>query len=185
MNASDWIKQHKVVVGLFGAAAAGAILFSYLRRGSSAGNASPIVGGNATGGIGSPQYLVPVVQSGAAPNPTATSPVSNVPVPSTPMPNPVPVRTPNHPVIAANPYTVGTRVTSNEVITQSLYDPLYGGWLNLTSKGGIYGGGDNVSASAFSDQWKGNGRLELIDGGARVQEYNAAGKLVGTFKVGK
>lgn len=206
MDAKTWIVHHKMVAALFGAAAAGFVLYSFInRKSSSGGTASPVVGGSASAGLigsGSPQYLVPVVQNGSDPNPTpatpapvqsplpsgtATSPVSNIPTPSTPpiVPTTGIQPPPAAATIAANPYTVGTRVTSHEAITQSVYDPLYNGYLDLTSKGGIYGGGVNVSGSAYNPAWNGSGRLALINGGADVQEYNSAGKLVGTFKVGK
>ena len=223
-----WIKAHKWVVAVFGAAAGGYILYSYLHGGSSSGTASSVVGGTAT--TGSPQYLVPVIQgtasgSGSAidgstpspiisggntsgngtgttitapsplppntiiPNPTSTTPSSNIPVPVTvPTTNPTSISQPSPPTsppIAVNPYSVGTAVTKNETITQSVYDPLYNGWLDLTSKGGIYGGGLNVAGSGYNPAWSGSGRLALANGGAQVQEYDATGNLVGTYTVGK
>lgn len=72
-----WIKSHKWVVAVFGAATAGAVLYSYLNRGKGASSST-------TATAGSPQYLVPVVQMGTDPNPTVTTPSSNVPVSTTP-----------------------------------------------------------------------------------------------------
>lgn len=95
MDAMQWIKGHKLVVGLFGAATVGYILYSFIHKGSSSGTAAPVVGG-------SPQYLVPVVQSsgidtsglsaqasqqtGSNPLPasTSTTMVTNTPSPATP-----------------------------------------------------------------------------------------------------
>lgn len=171
-----WIKQHKLVAGLFGAAALGAIVYSFVARKSSSGTASSVVGSGST--TGSPQYLVPVVQGmdqGSMMSPS-------VPLTGT---GPTPSTTPAS-VIATNPYGVGTKVTSNEVITQSVYDPLYGAWVNLTSKGGIYTSpGASVSGSGYNSAWQGSGRVVLANGGASVQEYNAKNQLVGTYKIGK
>lgn len=84
----EWIKQNKMVVVLFGAAAVGYILYTYIKGGSNSVTAS----GNSVG----PQYLVPVVQTGSdpiagpvsgsstpqqvAPNGTTTTPTSNTTV---------------------------------------------------------------------------------------------------------
>lgn len=95
MNPMEWISKHKIVVGLFGAAVAGYVLYSYFNKSNSSGTASPLIGGNATQAM-APQYLVPVVQSGLSPqslaqtsaNPlpasTSTTPTTNTPSPLTP-----------------------------------------------------------------------------------------------------
>lgn len=93
MDAMTWIKQHKIVVALFGAAAAGFVLYSYLHKSSNAGTSSTVVGGD-TAGAASPQYLIPFTgisspfssgdgtnggtltspTTNSLPNPTSTSP---------------------------------------------------------------------------------------------------------------
>jgi hypothetical protein len=85
--------------------------------------------------------------------------------------------------VPTNAYPVGTKVTADETITQSIWDPLKKVWLNLTSKGGIYAYGGNVSGSGYSPTWTGQGRLVLANGGAKVTEYNAQNKVVGTYAV--
>lgn len=71
----EWFKSHKVIVAVFGAATVGYVLYSYMHKSSN---------GSATATAGSPQYLVPVIQSGVAPNPTSTTPSSNTPTPNLP-----------------------------------------------------------------------------------------------------
>lgn len=207
----SWIKAHKGVVALFGAATVGAVAYTFLHKGNH-GTASGVMGGNAIQG-GSPQYLVPVVESAGGSNvtpsqvptttnvgPTAVAPTAGawpggtpsgpplwrVPTPSGPAPATNPINPGAVSSVAANPYGVGTSVMQGEQITQSVYDPAYNGWVNLTSKGGIYTSpGFNVSGSAFSPQWKGNGRIALNAAGTAVQEYNPSGQLVGSYAIGK
>lgn len=87
--------------------------------------------------------------------------------------------------IPSNAYGVGTKVTSSETIVQALYDPLEHGWIDLTSKQGLWGSGLNVSGSAYNPNAFGIGHIQLAQGGAEVQEYNSKNQLVGTYKVGK
>lgn len=189
----SWVKTHKPLVLVFGAAVLGYVAFTFIKGGSSAsGTASTLTGGSAT--TGSPQYLVPVVQTNTAPiaSPTAPnvgSPAIQVglhPVPTIPqkMLAAKPPPPTSQGALAVNPYGVGTKVTSNEQITQSVYDPLYKSWIDLTSKGGIYTGpGAAVTGSGYNPAWTGSGRLALVNGGASVQEFNAKGVSVGTFSI--
>lgn len=181
--------KKKLYIILGGTAGLGALLYIIKSR-SSAGTASPLTGGSAVSG-GAPQFFVPTLSS-TAPQSTPTTPASNIPAPRIPKHAPInssSLTVPNTStaaVVAANPYTVGTRVTSNEDITQSVYDPLYNSWVDMTSKGGIYTSpGTGVSGSAYNPQWKGNGRLILSSDGSSVMEYSPAGSLVGTYQIGK
>lgn len=141
---TTWIKNHKMVVGLFGAAVVGYVLYSFLHRGSSAasGSAAPVVGG------GSPQYLVPIVQSpgidtagmspqsvaqtGSTPNPpnTSTTPATNTPSPATPNQLPTTVNVPG----VGLSYVLGPTGNPNDY---KLYGGLGNVWYGVAQPNGV------------------------------------------------
>lgn len=191
--------KKKLYIVLGGAAGVGALFYIIKSRSSGSGTASTLTGGSAVSN-GSPQYFVPITSTGAVSGNPQSAPVTAPSSPSTTTTStsntPAPISTPTlaaptpsgntAAVVALNPYGVGTRVTSSETISQSVYDPLYNSWVDLTSKGGIYTSpGTSVSGSGYNPAWNGSGRLALANGGAQVAEYNSQNKLVGTYSIGK
>lgn len=215
MDVGKFVSEHKTAVMITGAVVAGAVIYSFLHRGSS--TSTPTTYNPASGSTVSPtQYLVPynayfgsagTPDGGSTSSPSITSSSSSPPssnVPSSPPSQNQPTTVSqgitslnnstttsggnssgvaDQSSVQPNPYPVGTTVASGESIVQSIYDPNYG-WVDLTSKGGIYTGpGFGVSGSGYSPNWQGTGRVQLASGGSQVVEYNAKGQQVGTYSL--
>jgi hypothetical protein len=92
-------------------------------------------GGGAIGGVPwtNPSSNLGTVTSGQ----TTTTTPPPAPPPAAPAPPPVMPATPQAAPQPVNPYQMGQTVNAGESIVQSLFDPVFG-WLNLTSKGGLY-----------------------------------------------
>ena len=93
-----------------------------------------------------------------------------------PAPNPTPVTTnpTAKPAPAFNEYPVGTVVSPGEKIVQAV--PAGAGYVDVTSRGGLYGSGVAVSGSLIS---KTPGTYTAAVQGSTVYEYGPSG--VGTF----
>lgn len=86
--------------------------------------------------------------------------------------------TPAKPAAAtpSNPYPVGTRVTSNETITQSVFDQPEETWLDVTSMGGLYtSGAHNAAGSAYGKGKTGNWTVRPTSG-VNLTEVDPTGK---------
>jgi hypothetical protein len=118
-------------------------------------------------------------------NPSGTNtqtptPTNQGPPPAGNLPPPTPGGGgPPNPV--QNPYPVGTQVAPNEKIIQSIYDPLYNTWINLTSMGGLYVGPKGAAQGSAYGKVKGPVIATLGQGGKSVTIGGAQGNI-GTYQ---
>lgn len=190
-----FIKTHKAIAAIGAAGLGGLILYSYLHNKSS----STTTGASTSTTTSPTQYLVPYSgNSGGSPDggstgsnsgngTSGTSPTTTTTT-TTPKTTPASSKVPANPThtampVAANQYAVGTQVTGagSQYGQQSIVQAIevgQGKFVDLTSEGGLYGSGVNVSGSAFK---KGtSGYSEKLVSGNKIDEYRN-GKLVGSF----
>ncbi|MCL2393252.1 MAG: hypothetical protein FWC87_01085 [Acidimicrobiaceae bacterium] len=112
-----------------------------------------------------------------------TSGTTSVAPPPSPVPAstvPVGASTPTTTTPAANLYPVGTSVAPGETIVQAV--PAGSGYVDVTSKGGLYGSGVSVSGSMITASPPAGAQYSAKVSGDTVLEYGPGG--VAQFKIG-